>query len=103
MRITEFTPHQSGAMLGFFRVATPSGLGIPDFRAMRNQAGDVWVGVPNRPAIDAGRVVIGDNGKRLYIPTLFFRDKATEKRFLDQVREALRRDYPELFAGGGAR
>jgi hypothetical protein len=99
-RITRWTPRQIGMMLGFFSAETPSGIIVHDFRAMRNQAGAVWIGIPNRPLIDSdGRVLVNDAGKKSYTPTIEFRDKATERRVLEQVREALRREYPEIFAG----
>jgi hypothetical protein len=103
MKITRWVPHEAGQMLGFFTTETQSGLVIPDFRALRNKAGEIWIGLPNKPMLSPdGQVLVDDAGKRSYQPTITFRDKSTEKKFLELVVQALRRDHPELFAGGGA-
>jgi hypothetical protein len=83
-------------------VQTPRGIVIPHWRCVRDQSGNVWLGVSSRPLIGTdGQLLANDTGKRVYHPTVGFRDKATEIRFVALARQVLRRDYREIFAGGG--
>jgi len=42
----------------------------------------------------------GYKGKRIFDPTVDFKDRATREKFLDLVLEALRHVRPELFQHG---
>jgi hypothetical protein len=67
----------------------------------RGPAGTRWVGSPGnwRKGPD-GEFGLDNKGKRIFDPTVDFKDRAAREKLLDIVLEALRHVRPELFQHG---
>ena len=78
------------------------------FRIERNSNDDGAQSIPSgrvvKPfdgsAAPDGEFVLDNKGKRIFDPTVDFKDRATREKFLDLVLEALRHVRPELFQLG---
>ena len=78
------------------------------FRITGNSNDDGAQSIPSGPfvkpfdgsAAPDGEFVLDNKGKRIFDPTVDFKDRATREKFCDLVLEALRHVRPELFQLG---
>jgi hypothetical protein len=99
-KILPLTPYRNaaGTVLAFFDGELPSGLIVGDLRVMRGPGGKRWIAAPSVKRRDKDdRLVLGEDGKPIYDPTIEFRDKSVRDRFTEMFIEVLRRSHPELF------
>jgi hypothetical protein len=86
VKILRFTPYQNatGTQLGCGDIETGAGMQIRGLKLIA--AGTRWVGSPGkwRKGPD-GEFVLGNKGKRIFDPTVDFKDRATREKFLDLV------------------
>lgn len=90
MRATDFKALERNTLRGFFTLHLDSGLVIHDC-SYHERDDKQWVGLPSKPQLDReGRHRVDDKGKKLYLPVLDFKDKATREKFqLGAVRAVL--------------
>jgi DNA-binding cell septation regulator SpoVG len=68
IKIKKWTPHQSGALIGFCSVQLPSGMIVHDLRLMTGKNGH-WIALPAMKQVDRdGRPRTDSNGKAIYSP-----------------------------------
>jgi hypothetical protein len=92
----------AGTRLGFLSVELPSGLVINDAKLMIGPKGKHWIAMPSVQRLAPnGDPLLDANGKPSYSKFVEFRDRATSDRFGDMVLDALRRQHPKAFDGGG--
>jgi len=100
-RLRKWTPHASGALLGFLSVELASGLILNDLRLMTGKNGH-WIAMPAVKQFDRdGQPRLDANGKPIFWPLVEFRDRATADRFNDMVIALVRAADP-TFPGGAA-
>jgi hypothetical protein len=95
VRILEWRPIRKNSLLGFAKVALPSGLIVSDVTVLTSNGGP-WASPPSKPMISRdGAVLKDDNGKIKYAPVISFASKTLRDRFSHAVIEALRHSDPE--------
>jgi DNA-binding cell septation regulator SpoVG len=97
-RIIEWRALRRNSLLGFARVAFPSGMIISDITILSGERGP-WASPPSKPQIDRDGVVIKDatTGKVRYAAIIEFTSREHRTRWSDAVVEALRATHPEAF------
>lgn len=86
--IKEFRRHPSGALQGFVTIETSSGFTIHGI-AVFNQAGNRWLGLPNKPRINKGKIIKSNAGGLVVDPVIEIKDKERKRAFDSQVLKAL--------------
>jgi DNA-binding cell septation regulator SpoVG len=100
-RLRKWTPHASGARLGFVSVALASGLILNDLRLMTGKNGH-WITTPAVKLLDRDGNPRGDAaGKPIFNQIIEFRDGATADRFNEMVIALVRATDP-TFPDGSA-
>ena len=88
---SDWRPHSSGSLQGFFSLLLPSGLRINDC-ALHERDGERWVSLPGKPQIDGDcRVRVDLAGKRLYSPCVEIPSSEVRSKFRTAALEALDR------------
>jgi len=103
VKIIRFAPHRNpaGTQLANLDIETPARMRIHSLRLILGPAGTRWIGCPGTWRKGPEREFALDNkGKRIFDPTVDFKDRATREKFLDLVLEALRHARPEMFQHG---
>ncbi len=101
-RLKKWTPHRSGALLGFCSVQLPSGMILHDIRIMAGKNGP-WCAMPAQKQLDRdGRARLDANNKPIYSQIIEFVDRATADKFSSLVLDLVRRAHPEDLDGAGS-
>ena len=96
VRITTWTPRESGSLRGFATAEFPSGAIFHEC-GIFEQAGKWWAAPASKPMIGRdGMVIKGDNGKPKYSPIVSFSDKTRRDLWSNAVIAALHMAHPEL-------
>jgi hypothetical protein len=100
VRVVGFKPVRSNTLYGFVDVALPDlHLVIKEATVHESKEGKRWVGLPARPQLNKdGCIICDDRGKKLYIPTIQFDDRATYHAFSARVLDALAVAFPHAFS-----
>jgi DNA-binding cell septation regulator SpoVG len=97
-RLRKWTPHVSGALLGFLSVELASGLILHDLRLMTGKNGH-WIAMPAIRLLDRdGQPRVDAAGKPIF-KLIEFRDRVTADKFNGLVIELLRAAHPDAFSG----
>ena len=96
IRIIDWRQVPRNSLIGFCKVALPSGMTIADIAIHRSEQG-LWASPPSKPMVGRDGVAMkDDNGKVKYSPLIEFTDKQTRDRFSTAVVAALIAEYPEV-------
>ncbi len=97
MEVRDWRPMRRGALLGFVKIATPSGLVMVDITVMNGERGP-WCGMPSKPMLDRDGVAMKDQAGRVrYVALIEFTSKEAREKFSAAVIEALRSSHPGVF------
>jgi DNA-binding cell septation regulator SpoVG len=100
-RLRKWTPHASGARLGFMSVELASGLILNNLRLMTGKNGH-WIAMPAVKLLDRdGHPRVDAAGKPIFNQLIEFRDRSTADRFNEMVIALVRAADP-TFPGGAA-
>jgi len=98
-RLRKWTPHASGALLGFLSVELASGLILNDLRLMTGKNG-YWITLPAVKQLDRdGQLRVDAAGKPIFNQLIEFRDRAAD-RFAEMVIALVRAADPTFPNGG---
>ncbi len=98
VKILDWRPMPKNSLLGFAKVALPSGMIIADVTILIGERGP-WASPPTKPMIGRDGTAMKDrNGKPRFQPIIEFTSKEIRDRFSNAVIEALRTSHPEVFA-----
>ena len=93
---TNWRPLSRNTLRGFVDIRLPSGLMLHDC-AYHQKSDSRWLSLPGRPVLDnEGRQRIGENGKKIYAPSVSIPDSTRRETFQAQVLLAV----DELLEGG---
>lgn len=89
MRASDWRPHASGTLEGFFVLTLPSGLVIHDC-TLHARDGRRWIGLPGKPQLEDGRHRKDPvTGKGLYTPVLEIPAPEARGKFQQQALAAV--------------
>jgi DNA-binding cell septation regulator SpoVG len=98
LKILAWHPTPRNSLLGFARVALPSGMIVHDVTILKGEHGP-WASPPSKPMVSRdGTVMKDDAGKVRYTPIIEFTSKEIRTRWSNSVIEAMRAAHPEVFA-----
>ena len=99
MRASDWRPHQSGTLKGFFNLQLPSGLVLNGLTLHQNGERR-WVGLPGKPQLEDGRHRLDPKtGKPAWQPVVEIPAREVRDRFQEAALAAIdrllgRRDSP---------
>jgi len=94
MNLVSWRPHASGTLRGFVTVELEIGLIIPDIKVFDGRDG-AYVQLPDKPALEGGRLKCTQNGQPIYYPALKWCDRQRADKFSSAVIKALAAQHPE--------
>ena len=88
---SNWRPREHNTVRGSFDLLDPSGQKLHDC-ALHEKGAARWISLPSRPVLDSdGKVRIGPDGKRLYVPSVSIPDPKDRERFQGQASDAVDR------------
>jgi hypothetical protein len=91
--LRDWRPHASGGLRGYVRIELDVGLVIPGIKVLVGSNGP-FVALPEQPVLQDGKLKRDVNGKPVYAPTLYWKDRATGAKFSAAVIKLLLAKYP---------
>jgi hypothetical protein len=98
MILTNWRPHNSGALRGYVSVRLAIGLVIPDMPLFFSQKGHPYVMLPTRPVVADGKHKTGADGKPEYRPTVYWSNRQTGNKFSAAVIKLLLAEHPDALS-----
>jgi hypothetical protein len=99
-RILSWRPLRRGALLGFAKVAFPSGVVLAEVAIMRGPT-HAWCAPPTRPRLHRGELVRKTNGKIQQLDLIEFMSSDIKDRWSHSIIAALRAQYPDFDSDDG--
>jgi hypothetical protein len=94
MILKDWRPYISGGLRGYVRIELAVGLVIPNIRILVGSNGP-FVALPEQPVLQDGKLKRDVNGKPVYAPTVFWKDRKTADKFSAAVIKLLLAEYPD--------
>jgi hypothetical protein len=99
MILKDWRPYVSGGLRGYVRIELDVGLVIPGIKVLVGSNGP-FIALPEQPVLQDGKLKHDVNGKPVYAPTVFWKDRATADKFSAAVIRLLLAKYPDALGAG---
>jgi hypothetical protein len=91
MIASNWRAREQNTLLGHFDLLEPSGQKLHDC-ALHQKGASRWISLPSRPVLESdGKVRMGADGKRVYVPSVSIPDAARREAFQAQALAAIDR------------